>query len=54
MEAVNGREAAKFFTEKDCKIALLDIRDAGCEWLEAAEHDPGERQGLQHYFSDCI
>ena len=25
VEAVNGREAAKFFTEKDCKIALLDI-----------------------------
>ena len=25
VEAVNGREAVKFFTEKDCKIALLDI-----------------------------
>ena len=37
VEAVNGREAAKFFTEKDCKIALLDIEMLGVNGLEAAE-----------------
>lgn len=37
VEAVNGREAAKFFTEKDCKIALLDIEMPGVNGLEAAE-----------------
>ena len=37
VEAVNGREAAKFFTEKDCKIALLDIEMTGVNGLEAAE-----------------
>ena len=37
VEAVNGREAVKFFTEKDCKIALLDIEMPGVNGLEAAE-----------------
>lgn len=37
VEAVNGREAAKFFTEKDCQIALLDIEMPGVNGLEAAE-----------------
>ena len=37
VEAVNGREAAKFFTEKDCKIAPLDIEMPGVNGLEAAE-----------------
>ena len=36
VEAVNGREAAKFFTEKDCQIALLDIEMPGVNGLEAA------------------
>lgn len=36
VEAVNGREAAKFFTEKDCQIALLDIEMPGVNGSEAA------------------
>lgn len=36
VEAVNGREAAKFFTEKDCQIALLDIEMPGVNGVEAA------------------
>ena len=36
VEAVNGREAAKFFTEKDRQIALLDIEMPGVNGLEAA------------------
>lgn len=35
--AVNGREAAELFFEKECRIALLDIEMPGVNGLEAAE-----------------
>lgn len=37
VEAANGREAAQFFFEKKCQIALLDIEMPGMNGLDAAE-----------------
>ena len=51
VEAVNGREAAKFF-KKIVRSLILTLR-CRVNGLEAKE-GPGERQGLRHYFSDCI
>ena len=37
IKAVNGREAVKFYEEKQCHIALLDIEMPGINGLDAAE-----------------
>ena len=37
IKAVNGREAVKFYEEKQCRIALLDIEMPGINGLDAAE-----------------
>ena len=49
VEAVNGREAAKFFTEKDCKIALLDIEMPGVNgWRQRSRS--GRKTGIAALF----
>ena len=35
--AINGREAIKYYTEKQCQIALLDIEMPGINGLDAAD-----------------
>ena len=37
VRAVNGREAIRFYTEKQCQIALLDIEMPGVNGLDAAD-----------------
>ena len=37
VKAINGREAVKFYTEKQCQIALLDIEMPGVNGLDAAD-----------------
>ncbi len=37
VKAINGREAIKLYTEKECQIALLDIEMPGVNGLDAAD-----------------
>ena len=37
VKAINGREAVKLYTEKQCQIALLDIEMPGVNGLDAAD-----------------
>ena len=37
VKAINGREAVKFYAEKQCQIALLDIEMPGVNGLDAAD-----------------
>ena len=37
VKAINGREAVKFYEEKQCQIALLDIEMPGVDGLDAAD-----------------